>query len=559
MAIIQPNILLEANIFNRSLFYKEEQRRRLNRYQELWSMYLGNQWLQDQDNEGDDLVTINYCAIFVEKLASFLMTPHGNNKHGVVFKSPDTDKANDAPTELEKTFNETDIIPFVNEVWENNQRQQLFMELAMLGGITGDVFVKVGWLASGQATPADEVANQPPDEDYEDEWGNKLKRVRGAAGEIIISVLDSTIVFPVFDEQDRHHMIACTVMYFITDPSKPMGDPMMYRESYTRDEIEIQFGQQTPKKYKNALGEIPIVHIPNYKVPGKAYGKSDLADIISLQMQFNEKQTDVSDIINYHAAPITIVQGAKVNQLERGAKKLWSGLPKDAKVFNLETQSDLKSSKEHIMEIKQGMHELVGVPSSTLGKEMKISNTSGVAMSVMYQPLIDRRNLKIATYGPGLQRINRLIIKLGEQMQLIKIAADVKDKYKTIIDFGDPLPKDELIALQVLAQEVGLGIKSRFTAMKERGIKNPEQEFNQWLAESVKITEATAIVQPKAGGDGGGGNTVGNANSKTNNPGGKGTGAVQQAAKAALQTNISGEPVDSYRPSAMADMEIKKD
>lgn len=554
MAIIQPNILLEANIFNRSLFYKEEQRRRLNRYQELWNMYLGNHWLQDQDNEGDDLVTINYCAVFVEKLSSFLMTPHGNNKHGVLFKAPDTNAENDSPEDTEKTFNETDIIPFVNGVWENNMRGQLLMEIGMLGGITGDVFVKVGWLAAGAKTPADDVANQPADVDYEDEWGNKLKRANGAAGEIILSVLDSTIVFPVFDEQDRHHMIACTIMYFITDPEKPMGDPILYRESYTRDLIEIQFGQGTVQKYKNALGEIPVVHIPNYKVPGKSYGKSDLADIISLQMQFNEKQTDVSDIINYHAAPITIVQGAKVNQLERGAKKLWSGLPKDAKVFNLETQSDLKSSKEHIAEIKQGMHELVGVPSSTLGKEMKISNTSGVAMSVMYQPLIDRRNLKVATYGPGLQRMNRLIIKLGEQMRLIKIPDGTLDKYKTVIDFGDPLPKDELIALQVLAQEVGLGLKSRFTAMKERGIKNPEQEFNQWLAETVKITEASAIVTPPSGGGG----TTGNANSKTNNPSGKASGPVAAASKAALQTNISGEDVSSYRPADAAKSEIQK-
>jgi hypothetical protein len=174
----------------------------------------------------------------------------------------------------------------------------------------------------------------------------------------------------------------------------------------------------------------------------------------------------------------------------------------------------------------------------------------------MYQPLLDRRNLKMATYGHGLQRANRLIIKLGELMKQIKISKDTVDKYKTAVDFGDPLPKDELIALQVAAQEVAIGLKSRITVMKERGVEDPEAELKRWMDENNAIAQQTTDLQmkadahklaaqaalkpaPAAASSGGG---------KSNNPKGTADSSIQKAAKSALKTNLSGADVSSYRP-----------
>ena len=71
-------------------------------------------------------------------------------------------------------------------------------------------------------------------------------------------------------------------------------------------------------------------------ISSSPWGQSDIWDIIPLNRELNEKMTEVSDIINYHAAPVTIITGAKASQLERGPKKVWAGLPKDSQVFNLE-------------------------------------------------------------------------------------------------------------------------------------------------------------------------------------------------------------------------------
>ena len=145
---------------------------------------------------------------------------------------------------------------------------------------------------------------------------------------------------------------------------------------------------------------------------GESSGQSDLKSIIPLQKELNAKVTDVSDIVNYHSAPITIIQGAKSKNLEKGAKKVWGGLPKDAKVYNLELNSDLNASNNFISTIKTAIHELSNTPEDSLGGRSAVSNTTGVALQIKYAPLLEKTWLKRQTYGSGIKDVCRLIIKL---------------------------------------------------------------------------------------------------------------------------------------------------
>lgn len=136
-------------------------------------------------------------------------------------------------------------------------------------------------------------------------------------------------------------------------------------------------------------------------------------------MELNLKSSDVSEIIEYHSAPVTLVYGARVGQLEKGANKVWGGLPKDAKVENLTLDSDLQASKDYIASVKTAMHEIGGVPEGALGKDLAISNTSGVALQLMMMPLIERIEQKRALTKECLEKVNKLIIKIGLDEGLI--------------------------------------------------------------------------------------------------------------------------------------------
>jgi hypothetical protein len=48
------------------------------------------------------------------------------------------------------------------------------------------------------------------------------------------------------------------------------------------------------------------------------------------------------------------------------------------------------------------MHEITGVPETALGQMQPISNTSGVALAIQYQPMMNRFNMKKIHFTKGL-------------------------------------------------------------------------------------------------------------------------------------------------------------
>ena len=122
---------------------------------------------------------------------------------------------------------------------------------------------------------------------------------------------------------------------------KTRKEQTLYKQIWTKDECAIIDGKSEPEVIPNRYGAIPFVQIKNLVVAGRNDGRGDLEDLIPLNTEYNMKESNVSEIIDYHAAPVTVVYGAKIGNLEKGANKMWGGLSKDARVENLELRSDL--------------------------------------------------------------------------------------------------------------------------------------------------------------------------------------------------------------------------
>jgi hypothetical protein len=186
---------------------------------------------------------------------------------------------------------------------------------------------------------------------------------------------------------------------------------MTYVELMTEDAIEEYINDELIDQRPNPIGEIPVAFCPNYPVASSPWGLGDINDIIPLNREYNEKATEISDIINYHVAPVTVITGAKASNLEKGARKVWAIGNKDAKVQNLELQTNFTGPLGYMELLKQSMHEFMGVPAAALGTLQPISNTSGVALAIQYQPLMLKHERKKIQYIPLFQRINELVIK----------------------------------------------------------------------------------------------------------------------------------------------------
>lgn len=429
-----------------------EQIDRLERIKKAWDFYEGYHW-QDIPQTDKPQITENYCRPFVNKFVSFEL--------GGAF-SLNVDKDT-----IEK-FKEGEVttLDFLNEVWKDSKKESLCIELGQSKSITGD-----GWL---------QVRYYPPKE-LDDPFGEYPN------GRIKVTVVPTSVVFPEYDIYDKSKLTKVVIAYPVEEEKtsvilrKTSLQKVMYKQEWTKERVVVTQGEKVLYDIPNKYKVIPFVQIRNYPIAGRSDGVGDLEDLIPLNTELNLKKSDVSEIIDYHSAPITVVFGAKVSQLERGANKVWGGLPKDAKVQNLELNSDLGASADYIDDLKGAMHDIGGVPKGALGGEQAISNTSGVALQFVNMPLIERNKIKKSETKYGIEYANKLILLMAKEEGLIDMPSEVtpKEFYTTEVIIPDNLPKDTLIELQEIETEMRLGIESKIGAMKRLGKEDPEDTLEQ--------------------------------------------------------------------------------
>lgn len=389
------------------------------------------------------------------------------------------------------------IVPdILKRVWEvDNDKHAVLWEMGQQGSVSGDCFVKVAY-----------------EEGFVDPAG------RAHPGRVRILPLNASFAFPEFHPHDRSRLIRFKLKYRFWGTSlEGTRQVYTYTEILTDERIEEYINDELIDSRENPLGQIPVVHIPNVRVSGSPWGLSDCNDVIVLNRNYNEVATDIADIINYHAAPVTVIVGAKSSNLEKGPKKVWGGLPKDAQVFNLEGGGQgLAGAIQYLELVKKSMHEMIGVPETALGQMQPISNTSGVALSIQFQPLMNRYQQKTMLYSEGLRKINELILLnvAVKEPELLKynpefngpikpdqlLVLDPADPltYQSFVHFPPPLPLDKLIVLNEIQTMMGINLESREGALRRLGEEFPEQklaEIREELIEDAKNDGALQLLK----------------------------------------------------------------
>lgn len=448
---------------------------RLNRYASNWAWYLGHHWAYRRE-AGEPQLTFNWVRAFSDFLVNFSFGK------GVNFHSPEATSA---------------IIPhLLKRVWEiDNNKPAVITEIGQLGSVSGDVFVKVAW-----EEPYVDAAGIPHD------------------GKIRVLPLNPAFCFPEFHPHDRTRLIRFKLKYkFWGTAGDGTRQVFTYVELMTEDTIEEYINDELIDARPNPLGEIPVAFCPNFPVASSPWGLSDIQDIIGLNREYNEKATEISDIINYHSSPVTVIIGAKASNLEKGARKVWAIGNKDASIQNLELQTNFTGPLGYMELLKQAMHELTGVPGGALGQLQPISNTSGTALQLQYQPLMLKHDRKRVQYVKLFEHINNLIMKhaflyapyLTEYNPYISSTMlkpgqmdklDPRDplSYRTYIDWPSPMPMDTLIKINEIQAKMAMGLESKRGALRDLGVQFPDQkmqEIFEEIVEDAKEQGALGLIQ----------------------------------------------------------------
>ncbi len=445
---------------------------RLNRYSLNWAMYLGHHYSYKRE-QGEAQVAINLHRAFTDYFIRFCFSK------GAHFTSPRATEA---------------IVPnLLKRVWEtDNDKLTLFNEMGQQGSVSGDCFVKVA---------------------YEEAWPDSIGRVH--PGRVRILPLNSSYCFPEFHPHDRTRLLRFKLKYrFWGTTREGTRQVFTYTEILTDDVIEEYINDEMIDQRPNPLGVIPVTHIPNIMVSGSPWGLSDCHDVIALNQLYNEVATDVADIVNYHAAPVTVITGAKASAMEKGANKVWGGLPKDAQVFNLEGGGKgLEGALAFLEMLKQRMHEMTGIPETALGQMQPISNTSGVALSIQFQPLMNHWAAKTNQYAQGLKKINEhVLLTLAVKEPDVFVYNDDVDgplpdgalpvldladplTYQTDVQWPPPLPLDKLVLLNEISMKMGVGLESREGALRALGEEFPASKLAEIRDELMDDARADGALQ----------------------------------------------------------------
>jgi hypothetical protein len=409
---------------------------RANRIAQRWRIYHGQhpRSLKVRQGQLDDNVTVNFARVIVDKGVSFLF-------------------GQDLRFELDETA-ETEAEQWLSACWGANRQMTTLAKLALNGAIAGHAFVKI-------------IPQQ----------GSPYPR---------LVVLDPATVAVRWEPDDIEQVTRYTISYPALDPGS--GKPVRIRQIIERDgPVWVITDQRSAADSATwqTVGEArwpyawpPIVDCQNLPCPNEYWGLSDLEDdLLQLNAAINFVLSNLARIIRFHAHPKTWGKGFAANQLNIAVDETIVLPSPDASLHNLEMQSDLASSITVYQRLREALHEVARVPEVATGKLDNVGSLSGVALQILYQPLLEKTQTKRRTYGDLLMELNRRLLQLG----------GFGDDNQTVIHWPELLPADPLVVRQAALLDQQLGV-SADTVLQKLGY-NPDLERAKREAASAQLGE----------------------------------------------------------------------
>lgn len=403
---------------------------RLEKFRRNWEVYYGKgkKPLTVAAGAADDNLRMNFARMFVDKGVAFLF-------------------GKEVGFELEEGV-QTPQEDYLEAVWQANRKMSLLQKLATSGAVCGTAFVKIHW--------------KP-----------------GMEPRLIIC--DPETVSVTLAEDDIDQVVAYTIRYPSIDPvtKKPVtirqvieqdGAGWMItdqRENVNGGSIQTLGEQRWPYTFA------PIVHCQNMIAPHEFWGMSDIEDdLLEVIDKENFTVSNILKILRYHAHPKTWARGVGKADVRVNPDELILLPGETATLQNLEMQSDLVSSIQMHKELKQFVHELARVPEVATGKVESVGQLSGIALEILYQPLLEKTEAKRVTYGEMIVELNRRLLALG----------GYGDQLYTQLRWQQLLPKDVQVQANAALSLKQLGV-SGDTLIQEFGY-DPDVEREKRAKES---------------------------------------------------------------------------
>lgn len=334
--------------------------------------------------------------------------------------------------------------------WDETDQAEFVIDAALSGFIAGHTFVKL-YVDDGQGAP------ESPDDS-------------GSEGAPKAALLDPRMATVYWDAANVNRLLWYRLSWQVGDTS--------YRQDIVPNSLVAPADQAGDSgsdgwqifEYAATAGALfrltgqdgwpwpfpPLVEWKNRHAPHAYYGRTDV--VIPLNDAVNFTASNVAKILKHHAGPQTIVTGARLDaQTTTGPGTIIHDLPADAKVFNLEMESDLASSLAFLDKLEtRFFSEMQVVDLSSVKDRLGQITNFGVRMLFirMTNLIAGKRRL----YGRGLERVSAAILAMqGLAVERVDAVWD------------DMLPANRLEQVTELKTEREIGVVSKESASADLG------------------------------------------------------------------------------------------
>ena len=151
----------------------------------------------------------------------------------------------------------------------------------------------------------------------------------------------------------------------------------------------------------------------------------------------------------------------------------------NAKVWNLEMQGDLGAGIELYKRLVEAWHEIARIPVVSVGRLESVGSLSGVALRILYEPLLELVEVKRRTYGDAL-------IELAQRLLSIRFGREPHE-WPVSIRWPELLPAsiEEKARTALMLMQVGV---SQDTLLEMLGF-DPEHEARRQRLRSDDVVD----------------------------------------------------------------------
>lgn len=452
-------------------------------YQTLRDFYKGKQWSFRKEG-GGTMRTYNYVFTVVENMTAFLTNEPPQ------ISSP----ARDVTNMVERSMAEgrTKILTAIHE---ENALGLVFQRAARTASITGDAFI-FGSIPTFKVTDdgtrvfenirywnierPENIRIVWKDENYSEIAGFiKQYRISTAVAKKLFKHEIASAGLVIAEDFDVQNNIGVPKTNIPMMTVKEYWDDSEYMLLFNHDNKIVDY-------VKHDWGFMPLQYVPNIHLPGEAKGTSDIEHELDPQQEYNERASDLADIIKEMSRPsywgknldnLTEVRSGQISIYQVGDDGDIQAMPKSGQTVPVES---------YLNDRKNDMIALSGL-NQVLYPGTHVMQATGRALSVIMQGVNNKVSLRKEWWVRAFKQLNKTI--LFHAQNHIPDANKVIDGYfKTDVFVSSVLLRsvtDEISKFQARVQ-------SLTTTQSNIGIANPSEEqklMKEELQDPILATE----------------------------------------------------------------------